>query len=114
MVNPIPDPLFLFLPPLSTCTNSLNSSGNVFSGIPIPVSFTTNSITAFGFLNALTDTFNPTSPSSVNLTALLSRLLSTCFNLRGSPIQVVGILGSISIFQSNPFSFAFFSHPDTA
>ena len=76
MESPRPVPPYLRVLEPSTCRNSSKMYCRAWEGIPIPVSETAilsreSSNTAESF----------TSPSSVNLSALLRRLMIICFNL---------------------------------
>ena len=76
--------------------------------MPIPVSFTSKKISTVSSSSATFFAVNKTSPSTVNLTALLTRLLKTCLSLEGSPKTLCGTsecirtLISISFYRHLP------------
>ena len=87
--RPVPS-IVLFLIS-SILSNGEYSFAISLSLIPIPVSLTSKwSVIEFSsfFSN---DTLKATVPLSVYLTALVSRFVTTCFNLISSPISIEGI-----------------------
>ena len=76
---------------LSACENLSNSRGSVFGSNPMPVSCTSkHNCTLFRVALGRADTAMPTVPVSVNLMALLIKLLSTWRKRVGSPRTHLG------------------------
>ena len=76
------------------------------AAIPIPVSRTEKRSSAAPSPTSSTLTVSTTSPRSVNLIALPSRLMSTWRSRTGSPIRRLGTSGRASASSSRPFWWA--------
>ena len=81
---------------LLACVKLSNMVGILFSAIPMPVSFISKQRVTFFLSSETSLILNLTSPRSVNLMALLIRLLRICVSLVGSPVTNSGIVESFS------------------
>ena len=74
--------------------------------MPIPVSVIQNSSRASDGSSCCSVIESMTVPRSVNLIALLSRLIKICCSLSASPIKLLGTLGATAMLKPMRFSFA--------
>ena len=76
--------------------------------MPMPVSRTEKrSVTRSSAETSVRTVTTTISPLSVNLTALVQRLMSTCSSRSGSPTSRAGTSGAVFISSSRPFCCAF-------
>ena len=75
----------------------------LFSGMPMPVSVTENCSFVDPACLESSRTAITMRPRSVNLSALPTRLVSTCFSRTGSPTTALGRPGARSVLSSSPF-----------
>ncbi len=75
----------------------------LFSGMPMPVSVTENCSFVDPACLESSRTAITMRPRSVNLSALPTRLVSTCFSRTGSPTTALGRPGAMSVLISSPF-----------
>ena len=106
MVRPSPVPPNRRVVDVSACTNAPKICHCLSSGIPMPVSETMNRSAACSVVTLSADTSTTTSPVSVNLTALPTRLTSTCRRRPGSPTRLSGTSVLMRQASSSPFSCA--------
>ena len=102
IVSPRPEPPYLRVVDESACVNRSNTAPNFSPGMPMPVSEIVNRTTPEAE-SASGVTRSATSPDSVNLIALPSRLSSTCRSRVGSPTRSRGTSGAISHTRARPF-----------
>ena len=93
MDRPRPVPPCLLVVEGSACTNGLNSCSSTGAGIPMPLSRTVKRMIAPLSSSDFRITCTSTSPSSVNLMALPTRLVSIWRNRPGSPRRAGGHVG---------------------
>ena len=113
--RPRPEPPYLRLVVPSACWNCSKMSASLSSAMPMPVSTTVNATTPAAPRRAGASkarsagagaTRRVTEPVSVNLTALDSRLRSTCWSFCGSVTIVGGTPSAISTPNASPLSSA--------
>ena len=90
IARPSPVPPYLRVVDPSACANGSKMRACASSLSPIPVSTTSNSRTASPPVTFSARTYRPTSPFSVNLIALESRLSNTCRSRPASPHRSTG------------------------
>ena len=108
ITRPSPVPPYFRVVELSAWENDWNSLACCSGEIPMPVSVTltrrnTSPGVAASPASATDSTFTSTSPFSVNLNALLIRLVTTWRNRRASPRRRSGTLGSAWVMSSTCF-----------
>ncbi len=81
----------------SAWANGSKTAASRSGAIPTPVSRTENASEP-----PSASTWTATEPASVNLTALVSRLASTCWTRPESPVTVSGVSGSTVCASSSP------------
>lgn len=99
--RPVP-PCFLDVDP-SACSNARNIFFLFSGGVPMPVSATVRWRQTVSSYSSADSTFTTTSPSSVNLMALPTRLVRIWRTRPGSPMTASGISGGISYSSSRFF-----------
>ncbi len=107
MASPSPVPPYLRVVEASACSNAWNRRSICVSVMPMPVSLTENSTSWQSALSSSTRASTATSPISVNLTALLQKLIRICPSRKGSPRKWVDTAGSTSKISSSPLAEAF-------
>src|SRR2546426_629965 len=103
IVRPNPVPPYLRVSEPSACAKASKITFRFSGGMPIPVSRTTKCSNTLSLSPGSIPTFNTTSPLSVNLTALLSKLVTICRRRVGSPTTATGTSGWTSQTSSHPF-----------
>jgi hypothetical protein len=94
MVRPSPVPPYLRVVELSAWLKASNSLAICSCVRPIPVSLTENISFTWPSSCLSTSVEITISPESVNLTALLAKLIRTCPNRKGSPTRNRGTSGA--------------------
>ncbi len=110
MASPNPVPPYNLEVPLDACWKFSKIFSILFSAIPIPVSFTANSMVTFSSSSFNNRTLTVIFPMVVNFTALLTRFNMIWCNLTGSPTNTSGILLSYSFTNSKFFSWILVSN----
>ncbi len=106
MVRPRPVPPNRRVVEPSAWRNDSKIRGSCSGLMPMPVSFTANSMTASSPLSSITSTRSDTSPAVVNLMALPIRLTSTWRSLPASPKKERGRSGGSEQAISRPLRWA--------
>ncbi|MNC86319.1 hypothetical protein D3C83_19710 [compost metagenome] len=107
IVSPSPVPPYLRVIEPSAWENGWNIRADCSGVMPMPVSRMENSSLIISAWRSATATFTCTSPCSVNLTELLTRLVRTWPTRRGSPTSRRGTSGVTSNSSSSPLSNTF-------
>ena len=103
MASPSPAPPWLAWIRSSICSKGLKMVSSLSAGMPIPVSFTAKQTRSLSLSNS---TLIATSPVSVNLIALLTRLIRICRSRVGSTLIYSGISELALTVKTRPFSLA--------
>ena len=86
----------------SACVNASNNTSSLSAAMPMPVSRTSKRTVASASPSSTRLTDTATSPLSVNLMALPTRLVRTCRSRPGSPRSADGTSASTSAVSSSP------------
>src|SRR6185503_431514 len=102
IARPSPVPPYFRVVDASACSKAWNRREICASVMPMPLSLTENCTSLLSGLSSSTRTATETSPCSVNLTALLQKLLRISQSQSGSPPHWVATLGPNATLSSSP------------
>ena len=114
MLSPRPVPPWVRVVDESACENGSNSRSACSASMPIPVSVTSKRTQRPRALGSPSVTRTVISPSEVNLTALETRFVSTCWSRKRSPTTCSRARRSTNARRSRPLPRAFSASSSTA